>query len=326
MSAAATVSLVRGSFHVVPQYHVSLDATMGLSTDDMAATATADPRWDDADDSLMIQSPVLKPRPRVTRNVREFESYTKNINGVATSGHAADAPPGLPLRRCSFGVDLREGTSSPTSSIAFLDLGATKDIALLLDDDVDATAPEPQLKQVRFQIDRSGEIYEQVTVQSFAKHQLTTEDISNGWYSRMELRQMKADVPLECRELLQGLPHYYQAAVDVCTVAARANDYESTLTEHIDSLLRVVDGEVRGLERPLLYRLNLPRSPCKRIAAAVLSTQATIRTLATEEDTEEEIAALIAKQYRYNCKYAVRWALILAAGDELEAREYCLLV
>jgi hypothetical protein len=303
------VSLLRGTFHVGAEFQ-------NLVSLDVADDHVIEPIHPDFD-QMIIASPVPVPKARVACASRAVPTskMDRTFEFIKQTG-AGDSPPGLPTRRCSLEPE-REGTASPTSSMMFLDLDISKQLSLILDDTESARPP----KRVRFTLDREGEVCGEVTIQSFAPHALTEQDIADGWYSRTELRQMKADVPLECREYIQNIPEYYDAAVSVIGMAART-DFESVLHQHWESLQVLVDAEVRGLERPILFRLNLPRSPCKRIVAAVICTQATIRTLATEEDSDDDIAAVIAKQYMLNSKYAIRWALILAAGDEKEAREY----
>jgi hypothetical protein len=304
------VSLLRGTFHVGAEFQ-------NLVSLDVADHRVMEPTHTDDVDQMIIASPVLAMKPRIACAGRvvptsKMDRAFECINQTGTG----DSPPGLPTRRCSMEPE-REATASPTSSMMFLDLDVSKQLSLILEDTEAARPP----KRVRFTLDREGEVCGEVTIKSFTQHVLTEEDIADGWYSRTELRQMKADVPLECREYIQNIPEYYDAAVSVIGVAART-DFESVLHQNWESLQVLVDGEVRGLERPILFRLNLPRSPCKRVVAAVICTQATIRTLATEEDSDDDIAAVIAKQYMLNSKYAIRWAIILAAGDEKEAREY----
>jgi hypothetical protein len=208
-------------------------------------------------------------------------------------------------------------TASPTSVTAYVDKENAKGIpSVPIDDETISLS-----KRVRFQVDEDGEIDEDICSLSFPEHILTPEDIKVCWYSRADRHQFKADIPLDCRECLASIPEYRKAALKVCELASR-DEYESMLNEYRDDLRIVVDGQARGFERFLLYRLNIPRSTSKTNVSAVMMTQRLIRELTTATYTDEEVWILIAEQYRVNAQYATRWALLLAEGDAADARAY----
>ena len=305
------MSLVRGGFCIVPyecNRHVSIDDT---NVRGRTRTTVMGCEFDLGDEL-----------PKATRNVNVSNSYLKPSvskmgRAIASNGHILEAYYFSGHNRgCSMGTS-PEADASPTSVTVFVDKETSKGIPLL----PDITEAGPDSKRVRFQVDANGEIDEDVSIRSFPKHKLTPDDIKVCWYNRKERKQLKADIPWECRDCVQNHPEYCRAAMKVCAIASRT-EFASLLHDNRDALLVVVNGQARGLERYLFHRMNLPRKSCKTNVYAVLRTQKLIRELTTGTYSDDAVASLIAEQYHVNAQYAIRWSRVLAEGDAMDARAY----
>ena len=177
-------------------------------------------------------------------------------------------------------------------------------------------------KCVRFLCDGDGDILEDVTLKSYPTYQLSQKDIINLWWSKRDRREAKNSVPRLCVQIIHAFPQYRRAAAHLCTLASR-KDYKDLITNNAptrEALPLLTHGDVRGLERPLFYRLALPRKISKTHVHAVLRTQSLLRDMEGDVYSADEKAQLIADQYRENAGFAVRFAEVLAVADAMEAQ------
>jgi len=259
-------------------------------------------------------------------------SLTKSMDAAFESNEytsMADVSLSPPKRRNSRTMRIE----SPTSVTAFFMDGESLPSIPLSDDEwmeESSVVLPPAKKQVRFEEDEAGDIVEDISLKSFPKYQLTPADIDKLWWTKFERRDLKNSVPELCRDLMRYLPQYRRAAMKLCALASR-RDYFNLLDSNVESTvsaleLLTADG-ARGLERPLFYRMALPRKSSKSHVYAVLRTQQLIRDLEGEDVyNQDEKADLIADQYRENSQFAVRFAQILGVADEMEARRKDLVV
>ena len=177
-------------------------------------------------------------------------------------------------------------------------------------------------KSVRFLCDEDGAISEDVTLKSYPKHQLSQKDVTNLWWSRRDRRELKNSVPHHCVQIIHSFPQYRRAALQLCSLASR-KDHMDLIANNAatrQALPLLTHGDVRGLERPLFYRLALPRRITKTHVQAVLRTQSLLRDMDGDFYSADEKAQLIADQYRENAQFAIRFAKILAIADAMEAK------
>lgn len=206
--------------------------------------------------------------------------------------------------------------ASPTSVTNLIDKKTAQHIPML----PNVTKSISASKRVRFQVNKNGEIDEDISIRSFPKHQLTAEDVKVCWYGRQERRQLKSDIPLECLDCRHSLPKYRGAALKVWVLAS-CEEYSSLLQTSLDALKIIVDGKARGLERPMFARMNLPRRSSKPNVREVLHMQKFLQEIKSGTYSYDDASALIAEQSRFNSQNAVRWAQILAEGDAIDAQE-----
>lgn len=177
-------------------------------------------------------------------------------------------------------------------------------------------------KKVRFQLDENNDdLCESKGIQYYdACHDLTPEDISNAWWSREERRAMKTSVSEQCQNALWNQPKYRRAALralsltsyNILDMDVRSKFSEQNMLE--EDLQILVHGDVRGLERQLFARLQLPRRNSKVNIEAVLRTQELFHGIPDYNDDEK--IQLIADQYAFNSNFAKKWARTLAEADE----------
>ena len=175
-------------------------------------------------------------------------------------------------------------------------------------------------KRVRFLCDEDGDIDEDVTLKSYPNYQLSPKDISNLWWSRKDRLEVKNSIPFQCLQIMRDSPQYRRAALKLCALASR-KDYMELIENNAatwENLPHLTQGTIRGLERPLFFRMALPRKVSKSYVHAVLRTQSLLQNLEGDVYSDDEKNQLIADQYRENASFAVRFAGILAIADAME--------
>jgi len=271
------------------------------------------------DESTVNMSPS-PPRRRTSKKSIEIGSPS----GVADIFNLDNISNHLPRVPISDDDETDSFSTGSLYTISSTDSSAQEDIE---EENWSSESCTSDKKKVRFVVDEDGDIDEEISLQSYPKHDLTAEDLTTLWWTKLERHQLKASIPVQCRQIMQEFPQYRRAALKLCALSSRP-DYASILETSAptrDSLALLTRHAVRGLERPLFYRMALPRKSSKSYVSLVLRTQQLLRDLEDDVDlySSDEKAQLIADQYRQNAQSAIRFAEILGAVDELEVKRFC---
>jgi len=266
-----------------------------------------DSTFDDNEYSAVVDVCLSPPQRRVSNRKMLMESSPKSVAGLfmLDDEESLDCLPSVPIS---------DDESEDTYSLETVDVSD--------DEFAEHWSEEPSstTKKVHFLVDEDGDIDEDVSLKSYPKHQLSPQDIPKLWWSRQDRRECKASIPQQCREIMRDFPQYRRAALKLCALASR-KDYADLISSNAvtrDSLPLLTRGSVRGLERPLFFRMALPRKASKSYVLAILRTQDLLKELEGDVYSDDDKAQLISDQYRENSQFAVRFAQILAVADEME--------
>lgn len=303
MTASRTpLSGAFGSPSIETNQPIATTGTMSCSL-----SKNMDATFDDNGYSAVVDVSLTPPQRKISNRKMLLDSSPKSVAGVfmLDDVESLDCLPSVPIS---------DDESDDTYSLETVDVSDNEFAEKWSDE------PSSVTKKVRFLVDEDGDIDEDVTLKSYPKHELTPQDITKLWWSKADRREAKASIPRECRDIIQVFPQYRRAALKLCALASR-KDYAELISSHEvtrQSLPLLTRGTVRGLERPMFFRMALPRKPGKTYVNAILRTQSLLRDLEGDVYSEEEKAELISDQYRENSRFAVRFAEILAVADAME--------
>lgn len=189
------------------------------------------------------------------------------------------------------------------------------------DDDEEMEDTEHPVRRVSFQLTDDGEIDEELGVSSFPTYALTPSLIKKCWYSKMERRCFKAEVPRDCRALAST--EYRRSAIKIAALASR-EDALAVLEKDLTSqkaLQVLTEPEARGYERAMMVLMMLPRKMMKAHSQNIVKLQQYQRN---NGFTAEEISDALCEVSMASSSCCVRMARILARGDELALESHCL--
>lgn len=189
----------------------------------------------------------------------------------------------------------------------------------------DADFPAHDGVKIRFKMDDQGKI-----LQTYANvpshHYLTKDDITNNWWTKKELAEIKETANELCRFYLTERPSYKNAAIRLlmrCGAQKTTHGdvldivpvFDNTDFEEEDDVSTLVDGDTRGLEKRMILSMLLPFHRHKRSINSVLDSQKRLWAIDPTYFTNDQRMRLMATQYGLNAAYATKWAHKIALGD-----------
>lgn len=235
----------------------------------------------------------------------------------------------LSPRKSTFGVTLSSSFKDKCSVNSLSDADSS---STTLSTDETSPTSTSTTRRVRFQRDKhSGRVIGSPLPTQ--KKELTLYEIKQTWWTRTELRKCRERAQDLCREILENDLDYKMAVVRVLSrcgadhkpnieaypyyeqiFQGNSDEQNQSLVDEAEDLKKIIDcaDTARGLEKRLLNVMEVPFYRHKRSVQAVLDTQSKMREKGYPfADMEREIAS----RYRRHCKYATKFASMIAECD-----------
>jgi hypothetical protein len=253
-------------------------------------------------------------------------SFRAKVNAVQQKDHPIKGP--AVKQHEPLGVDIVSLAVKVSKPFREFDGYSTDE---LTDEESETIAQVPEVpaeesrnvkpRRVGFHTDANGEVLRHVSLHPLP---LTLRDIKHFWWSRKELKATREEAKSVIGYTVKFCPEYREAAqqllfkfggLDPSMKGTAVAKGTRTDEEAVAILVRC---KARGLEKPLLARMNIPCPIYRTSVFRLLKAQ----TRLDQEcccDANERVEVL-ARQYHDDTQAAVAWARLLADGDTMVAR------
>jgi hypothetical protein len=173
-------------------------------------------------------------------------------------------------------------------------------------------------RRVGFHTDANGEVLRHVSLHPLP---LTPKDIKDFWWSRQELKALREEAKTVIGYSVKFCPDYREAAQQLLfkfgglDPALKGTAVKGTRTDE-EAVAILVRCQARGLEKPLLARMDIPCPTNRTSVFRLLETQTRLVECCCDANERVE---LLARQYHGDTQAAVAWARLLADGDAMVA-------